>query len=96
LAAAGAVGFAAFGLVGSSQRSRLERDCSPRCTDAAVEALHRNLLIADVSLGVGLVALTTGAVLWFTRPAVPVTPERASFAVAPSRAGASFFATLPF
>jgi hypothetical protein len=96
LAVLGGVGFASFGLVGSSQRSRLERDCSPRCTDSAVEALHRNLLMADVSLGVGLVALTTTTVLWFTRPTIPVTSDRATLAVAPSRAGVSFSATLPF
>ncbi len=96
LAVAGGVGFAAFGLVGNGQRSRLERDCSPRCTDQAVDNLHRNLLMADVSLGVGLVALTTTAVLWLTRPTITVTFDRASVAVAPSREGASFLATLPF
>jgi hypothetical protein len=96
LAVAGGVGFAAFGLVGSAQRSRLERDCSPRCTDTAVEALHRNLLLADVSLAVGLVAATTGVVLWLARPTVPVTRDHASLTVAPSRDGASFLATLPF
>jgi hypothetical protein len=96
VAVVGGAGFAAFGLVGESQRKRLERDCAPRCADAAVEGVHRNLLIADISLGIGLLAVTTGAVLWFTRPTVPATPERVSLAVAPSRTGASFLATLPF
>jgi hypothetical protein len=96
VAVAGGAGFAAFGLVGTSQRSRLERECSPRCTDSAVEGVRRNLLMADISLGVGVLALTSGVVLWLTRPTVAAGPDRASFAVAPSRAGASFLATLPF
>ena len=96
VAVAGGVGFAAFGLVGTAQRKRLERDCAPRCTDSSVDGVHRNLVMADVSLGVGLVALATGAVLWFTRPQVPAAPERASLDVAPSPHGATFLATLPF
>jgi hypothetical protein len=96
LAVAGGAGFAAFGLVGTAQRSRLERNCSPRCSDAAVDGVHRNLLIADVSLGVGLAALATDAILFFTRPTISTSSERAAFAVAPSPTGASFLATLPF
>jgi hypothetical protein len=93
---AGIAGFTAFGLVGTSQRSRLERDCEPNCTDSSVDGVKRNLLLADVSLGVGVVALATGAVLWLTRPTVPATTERVSFDVAPSHSGATFLATLPF
>jgi hypothetical protein len=96
IAVAGGAGFAGFGLVGSAQRSRLESRCSPRCQDSAVDGVHRNLLIADVSLGVGLAALATDAILFFTRPTVSVSSERAAFAVAPSPTGASFLATLPF
>jgi hypothetical protein len=96
VALAGTVGFAAFGLVGTSQRNRLERDCMPNCTDSSVDGVKRNLLLADVSLGVGFVALATGTVLWLTRPSVPATSERVSFDVAPSHAGATFLATLPF
>jgi len=109
VALAGVAGFTAFGLVGTSQRSRLERDCMPNCTDSSVDGVKRNLLLADVSLGVGIVALATGTVLWLTRPSVPMATERvgggaavprretrASFDVAPSHAGATFLATLPF
>jgi hypothetical protein len=96
VAVAGGAGFAAFGLVGTSQRSRLERDCSPRCTDSAVEGVRRNLLMADISLGVGVLAATTGVVLWLTRPTVAAAPDRASLGVAPSPTGASFLATVPF
>jgi hypothetical protein len=106
IALAGAAGFTTFGLVGTSQRSRLERDCMPNCTDSSVDGVKRNLLFADVSLGIGVVALATGTVLWLTRPSVQMAtertsggaerPRRASLEVAPSHAGATFLATLPF
>jgi len=105
IALAGGAAFAAFGLVGNSQRNRLETECMPHCSDGQVDGLRRNMIVADVSLGVGLAALATSTVIWLARPSVPSprgTPEgvvdaqRPLVSIAPTRTGASFSATLTF
>jgi hypothetical protein len=50
----GFAGFAYFGLTGSSKAQQLERDCLPSCTDDQVQPLKTSYLLADISLGVGL------------------------------------------
>ena len=96
IALAGGAGFAAFGIVGNSQRSRLEKECMPRCSDAQVDGLHRNLVVADVSLGIGLAALAASVVTWIARPSVAVDAERPAISVVPTRTGASVSASLNF
>jgi hypothetical protein len=54
--------FAFFGLKAFTQGNDLKASCAPACSDADSSAVHRNALIADVSLGVGIVAL--GAATW--------------------------------
>jgi hypothetical protein len=93
---AGIIGFAAFGSFANSQRDHYENSCSPHCVDAAVNAVHTNYLIADISLGVGLAALATGAVIWLVRPSVPAVSEGAVVAVAPTHGGAIFSGTLRY
>lgn len=69
IAAAGFVGFGAFGLMGRSETLDLRERC-PRCTQGEIDAAHRKLLVADVSLGVALVS--TGLSVWlFTRTPTP-------------------------
>ena len=96
IALAGGVGFAVFGLVGNAQRDRLENECSPNCTDPQVDALHRNLVMADVSLGVGLAALAAGAIVWIAQPPGTAAPDRPVVSIAPTQTGATFSATLNF
>jgi len=66
IAAAGAVSFAVFGILGRNVQS-----CAPNCTQSQVNDLRRDYLIADVSWITGLVA--AGAALFFalTAPASP-------------------------
>jgi hypothetical protein len=96
IALAGGVGFAAFGLVGNAQRDRLENECSPNCTDPQVDALHRNLVLADVSLGVGLAALAAGAIVWIVQSPGAAAPDRPVVSIAPTQTGATFSAILSF
>jgi hypothetical protein len=42
---------------------RLQRDCSPTCTQAQTDAGNRKTLAADISLGIGIGALS-GATAW--------------------------------
>lgn len=51
--------FAGFGLVGSSEASDLNDTCGPTrtCADGDIDAARTKLIVADVSLGVGIVSL---------------------------------------
>jgi hypothetical protein len=66
VAAAGAISFAVFGIMGHGVQS-----CAPNCTQSQVNDLRRDYLIADVSWITGLVA--AGFALYFalTAPASP-------------------------
>ncbi|MCC6900377.1 MAG: hypothetical protein IT377_15470 [Polyangiaceae bacterium] len=61
VAAAGFLSAGYFGLAGLSQQRDLESTCAPRCPGGDVDDMQRSYAIADVSLGVALVA-TAGAI----------------------------------
>lgn len=50
-------GFATFGALGSAREADLSDSCSPRCTDTEISPIRAQYLIADVFLGVGVVAI---------------------------------------
>ena len=62
--------FAVFGLGGKSDVSDLEKTCKPRCAESDVDAARTKLLIADISLGVGIVALGVATYLVIARPKI--------------------------
>ena len=62
-------GFIALGSMGNSQRSDLEETCSPHCTDEELRPVRTKYLLADVSLGIGIVALGAAGYLFFSGPA---------------------------
>jgi hypothetical protein len=54
LAVVGIAGFVGFGLAGKSKQAELD-DCKPSCSDGSLyDDMHRNYVIADVSLAIGL------------------------------------------
>ena len=57
--------FATFGAIGLSQESDLEQRCAPACDQAELDSVRTKYLIADVSLGVGVVALIAGGYFLF-------------------------------
>lgn len=73
----GGVGLAAlgsftyFGLSGSSLEATLDRECSPRCASARVDAVQTQYIVADVSLGVGIISLGVAAWLALTNRSQP-------------------------
>ena len=81
----GVGGFAYFGYRGLQTKSDLdEKNCRPACPQEEVDEGNRQFLIADISLGVGVVALGAATYLWLSerepaRPGLRVeaTPERA-------------------
>jgi len=54
--------FAFFGLRGRSDESNLSSTCRPNCAESDLDALRREYLAADISLGLAVVAL--GAATW--------------------------------
>ena len=70
VAALGSFGY--FGLTGLSQRSDIEK-CDPNCSRHDVDEGQRTMLIADISLGVAVLALGGALVVYLTQPRVPVT-----------------------
>jgi hypothetical protein len=54
--------FAYFGISGKNDVSNLRSTCAPNCAQSDVDSAHTKLVVADVSLGVGVVAL--GVATW--------------------------------
>ncbi len=63
LGLAGFGAFTAMALVGKGKEHDLASSCSPRCTDAQLRPVKTDYLVADVSLGVGLVATAIAVIL---------------------------------
>lgn len=64
IGAAGLIGFAVLGASGKSKQSDMEGSCSPRCSQSDIDSLKSRYLLADISLGVGIVGLGTGVTLF--------------------------------
>lgn len=58
--------FTYFGLTSKSDLSSLRSECAPYCDQSKLDDVKSRMLIADVSLGVGIVALGVAAVLFVT------------------------------
>lgn len=70
VAVAGGGAFAYLGLTSVERRKELERECSPDCTSGAVGSLRARFIAADVSAGVGALALLGAIISYATRPTV--------------------------
>jgi hypothetical protein len=82
----GAAGFLAFGLIGNGEKRDLDQAmCKPNCPSSQVAAAERNYVLADVSLGVGVVSFAVATVLFLTRS--PTRKEGFSVDVLPPRSG---------
>ena len=88
VAAVAAGSFAVFALSGHAQMNELAR-CKPYCDESDVHAVQTKYVLADVSLGVSLLALGAATYLWL-RPAATPPREHAAlgFDVAASSRGA--------
>ena len=89
--AAAAASFAYFAITGHSSFNQLEQ-CKPNCSRSDVRDVRTKYLMADVSLGVSVVALAAaGYLLLRSAPERPVASGSVSLAVlaAPQSAGLS-------
>ncbi|WP_437282945.1 hypothetical protein WME90_20945 [Sorangium sp. So ce375] len=88
--AVGVAGLAVFAVAGAlSLRAEadLRATCAPRCAKEEVRAIRVQHAIADVGLGVGVVALGAAAWLYMTRPAAAQPPKAGATALRPFIAG---------
>jgi hypothetical protein len=88
---AAAASFGYFALSGHSGMSSLS-DCKPFCATSDVQSVRTKYLIADISLGVSLVALASAAGYWLLstpKEAAPAVSKNAfDLALTPQPAGA--------
>jgi hypothetical protein len=62
----GLAGLTVFGVLGGlalSEKSDAEETCAPNCTDSVVDSIRAKLIVADVSLAVGVASLGAAVVL---------------------------------
>lgn len=79
--------FAYFGATGKSEADEYQ-SCKPYCNESDVNATKTKLIVADVSLGVGIVSLGVATYLLVTRPkAQPASSAGMRFGVAPTPGG---------
>jgi hypothetical protein len=93
LGVVGGAGFAYFGITAKSDLDHLRQTCAPFCPSSDLDAVRQKALFADLSLGVGVVAL--GAATWVflasrhhDAGAPASTDHAASLDVQPTRGGA--------
>lgn len=65
-------GFAAFAITGKSAESAMD-GCKPACSQAQADKMRLRYLLADISLGVGVVALGAGGYLYFSASREPAS-----------------------
>lgn len=58
--------FTLFGIQGKNEVDDLQ-NCKPRCQESDVDKARTKLIIADISLGVGIVAVLVAGYMYFTR-----------------------------
>jgi hypothetical protein len=76
IAVLGLGSFGFFALSGKSAEKDLASGCSPSCSDAELSPVKRDYLIADVSLGIGVVAAVAAVLL--ALPALSDSPSSSS------------------
>jgi len=75
--------FAYFGITGRKDAADLEDLCgyNKTCTEDQVSPVRTKLLVADISLGIGLISLGAAAYVFFTRPKAAAPPVAADVTV---------------
>ncbi|WP_437321676.1 hypothetical protein [Sorangium sp. So ce385] len=84
LGAAGLAVFAVAGALSLSAEADLRATCAPRCPGDDVRAIRVQHAVADVGLGVGVLALGAATWLYLTRPAAARPPNAGVAAPGPA------------
>ncbi len=77
-----------LGMDAKGTADNLRATCAPRCAHSDVDAVNTELIVSDVLLGAGLVALGVATVLFIKRPGGHEAPAQAAFSFSPTPHGA--------
>ena len=69
---------AVIGVGAKSDLDDLRNTCAPHCAESDVDAVHNRMLVADVTLGVGVLAALVGGYLWLSEPSSSVASPGSS------------------
>jgi hypothetical protein len=69
--AVGVASFAIFGVTATSNLNNLRQTCAPYCSDSQLSSVKTEALVADISLGVGIVAVAAATYVLFTHKEPP-------------------------
>ena len=86
-----------FGLKARGDTSDLLRTCAPNCTTSEADSVRKEFVAANISLGIGVVALGVAGVLWLLQgssSARPASSLRFDVVPAPQGHGAALMTTL--
>jgi hypothetical protein len=83
----GGAGFAYFGITAKSDLDNLRQSCAPGCASSDLDAVKQKAAFADVSLGVGVLALGAAAWVFFANSG-PAPAQAALLDVRPTPGGA--------
>jgi hypothetical protein len=89
LAALATGSFVYFAVSGLHEKSDLRSTCAPACTDSQVSKLRTDYIVADVSLGIGVVSLAVVGTIWLLGPSKK-SPAPVGFQVSPHGVGLHF------
>jgi hypothetical protein len=80
---AGVTVFAVVGGLALADKSDAEDTCAPRCSDSVVDGIRAKLIVADVSLAVGVASLGAAVILGFLSydPGGDAPPEQAAWSL---------------
>ena len=82
VAVAGITSFAIFGALGLDQKNQLRASCGNTCSDSQVSPLKTKYIVADTSLGIGILAGAIATWLFF-HPSVDATSPSTAVTIAP-------------
>jgi hypothetical protein len=77
--------FATFAILGKNKETELKDNCAPNCKEADVNVMDQRYLLADISLGAGVLALGAATVLFVTRKPVEKEQTTTRLEVIPGR-----------
>jgi hypothetical protein len=90
----GLAGFTYFGLTATSGLNHLRQTCAPNCAQSDVQSVKTEALAADISLGVGIVALGIATYMFLSHSEAP--PAASLLEVEPRTGGAAIDFHLAF
>ena len=79
--------FAAFGILGNSVRQDRGNTCAPYCSDQDVAPIRTDYRLADVGLGVAVVAAATATYFFLAHATAPAASSRVGLSWPPAVAG---------